>query len=104
MRCDVDRYYEGGISSVYLWDVEGGFAGVVLLKKGQSSILFPASLIHSPSCDHSQQLDVDGSILGLGYVVLRSRAREILTRFPQCTYSKRRNAAEQPPTSSLPPS
>ena len=29
------RYYEGGISSVYLWDLDdGGFAGVVLFKKG----------------------------------------------------------------------
>lgn len=29
------RYYEGGVSSVYLWDLEeGGFAGVVLFKKG----------------------------------------------------------------------
>ncbi|KAG9315013.1 hypothetical protein JVU11DRAFT_4124 [Chiua virens] len=28
------RYYEGGVSSVYLWELEdGGFAGVVLLKK-----------------------------------------------------------------------
>lgn len=27
------RYYEGGVSSVYLWDLEEGFAGVVLLKK-----------------------------------------------------------------------
>jgi hypothetical protein len=28
------RYYEGGVSSVYLWDLDdGGFAGVVLLKK-----------------------------------------------------------------------
>jgi len=27
-------YYEGGVSSVYLWDLDdGGFAGVVLLKK-----------------------------------------------------------------------
>jgi len=28
-------YFEGGVSSVYLWDLEhdGGFAGVVLLKK-----------------------------------------------------------------------
>jgi len=31
------RYYEGGVSSVYLWDLEdGGFAGVVLLKKSAS--------------------------------------------------------------------
>jgi len=29
-----ELYYEGGVSSVYLWDLEdGGFAGVVLLKK-----------------------------------------------------------------------
>lgn len=28
------RYYEGGVSSVFLWDLDdGGFAGVVLLKK-----------------------------------------------------------------------
>lgn len=26
-------YYEGGIGSVYLWDLDEGFAGVVLLKK-----------------------------------------------------------------------
>lgn len=33
------RYYEGGVSSVYLWELEdGGFAGVVLFKKG--TILF----------------------------------------------------------------
>lgn len=34
-----EMYYEGGVSSVYLWDPEdpsggGGFAGVVVLKKG----------------------------------------------------------------------
>lgn len=28
-----DLYYEGGISSVYFWDLDDGFAGVVLLKK-----------------------------------------------------------------------
>lgn len=29
-----ELYFEGGVSSVYLWDLEdGGFAGVVLLKK-----------------------------------------------------------------------
>ncbi|KIJ13424.1 hypothetical protein PAXINDRAFT_81094 [Paxillus involutus ATCC 200175] len=29
-----EMYYEGGVSSVYLWELEdGGFAGVVLLKK-----------------------------------------------------------------------
>ncbi|KAL1869315.1 hypothetical protein VTK73DRAFT_3182 [Phialemonium thermophilum] len=28
-----ELYYEGGVSSVYLWDQDDGFAGVVLLKK-----------------------------------------------------------------------
>jgi F-actin capping protein, beta subunit len=40
----VTRYYEGGVSSVYLWDLEdGGFAGVVLLKKStrSSQLSFP---------------------------------------------------------------
>ena len=27
-------YYEGGVGSTYLWDLDDGFAGVVLLKKG----------------------------------------------------------------------
>jgi hypothetical protein len=27
------RYYEGGVSSVYFWNLDDGFAGVVLLKK-----------------------------------------------------------------------
>jgi capping protein beta len=30
-----DLYFEGGVSSVYLWDTDGGFAGVVLIKKTQ---------------------------------------------------------------------
>ncbi|KAG5652165.1 hypothetical protein H0H81_006050 [Sphagnurus paluster] len=35
-----EMYYEGGVSSVYLWELEdGGFAGVVLLKK----IMSPAT-------------------------------------------------------------
>ena len=29
-----ELYFEGGVSSVYLWDVDEGFAGVVLIKKG----------------------------------------------------------------------
>jgi len=28
-------YFEGGVSSVYLWDIDEGFAGVVLIKKTQ---------------------------------------------------------------------
>jgi capping protein beta len=30
-----DLYYEGGVSSVYFWNLDDGFAGVVLLKKGR---------------------------------------------------------------------
>jgi len=30
-----DLYFEGGVSSVYLWDTDSGFAGVVLIKKTQ---------------------------------------------------------------------
>jgi len=28
-----DMYFEGGVSSVYFWDIDNGFAGVVLIKK-----------------------------------------------------------------------
>ena len=28
-----EMYYEGGLSSVYLWDVDNGFAAVILIKK-----------------------------------------------------------------------
>ncbi|KAK4984539.1 F-actin-capping protein subunit beta [Elasticomyces elasticus] len=31
-----ELYYEGGISSVYFWSLDDGFAGVVLLKKSSS--------------------------------------------------------------------
>ncbi|KAJ1459630.1 F-actin-capping protein subunit beta [Pelagophyceae sp. CCMP2097] len=31
-----ELYFEGGTSSVYLWDLEGGFAGCFLVKKGVS--------------------------------------------------------------------
>jgi capping protein beta len=34
-----ELYYEGGVSSVYFWNLDDGFAGVVLLKKG----MFPPS-------------------------------------------------------------
>lgn len=40
-----EMYYEGGVSSVYLWDLDdGGFAGVVLLKK-----VMTAAFPHEPS-------------------------------------------------------
>lgn len=33
-----ELYYEGGVGSVYFWDLDDGFAGVILLKKGMNSI------------------------------------------------------------------
>lgn len=30
-----EMYFEGGVSSVYLWDLEHGFAGVILIKKAE---------------------------------------------------------------------
>ena len=32
------RYFEGGVSSVYLWDLDHGFAGVILIKKGEQPL------------------------------------------------------------------
>lgn len=29
-----EMYFEGGISSAYFWDLEKGFAAVILIKKG----------------------------------------------------------------------
>ena len=52
------RYYEGGISSVYLWDLDdGGFAGVVLFKKGEpGGTVSSCCLVSNPpySTDASQ--------------------------------------------------
>lgn len=36
-------YYEGGVGSTYFWDLDDGFAGVVLLKKGVRILLCRAS-------------------------------------------------------------
>jgi len=48
-----EMYFEGGVSSVFLWDLEdGGFAGVVLLKK----TLTPAS--HSEPSGSSDSIHV----------------------------------------------
>ncbi|XP_075263412.1 F-actin-capping protein subunit beta isoforms 1 and 2-like, partial [Convolutriloba macropyga] len=33
LTCLLCRYYEGGLSSVYLWDTDSGFAGAILMKK-----------------------------------------------------------------------
>lgn len=34
-----DLYYEGGVSSAYLWDQDNGFAGVALFKKCEYLLL-----------------------------------------------------------------
>uniref|UniRef100_A0AC35U7Z6 F-actin-capping protein subunit beta n=1 Tax=Rhabditophanes sp. KR3021 TaxID=114890 RepID=A0AC35U7Z6_9BILA len=39
-----DLYYAGGVSSVYLWDLKNGFAGVILIKKrGDGGIVLDGS-------------------------------------------------------------
>lgn len=30
-----ELYYEGGVGSVYFWDLDDGFAGAILMKKGE---------------------------------------------------------------------
>lgn len=37
-----ELYYEGGVGSVYFWDLDDGFAGVILLKKGELSTTEPS--------------------------------------------------------------
>ena len=44
-----ELYYEGGVSSVYFWNLDDGFAGVVLLKKGTFSPPLPSSLLARPN-------------------------------------------------------
>jgi F-actin capping protein, beta subunit. len=44
-----ELYYEGGVSSVYLWNLDDGFAGVVLLKKSMLSHL-PLSIASFSCC------------------------------------------------------
>lgn len=34
-----ELYYEGGVSSVYLWDMEDSFAGVILIKKVNDGVV-----------------------------------------------------------------
>ncbi|GAA99817.1 uncharacterized protein L969DRAFT_91758 [Mixia osmundae IAM 14324] len=42
-----DMYYGGGLSSVYLWDTDDGFAGVVLLQKAYVPSEKPDNLLRS---------------------------------------------------------
>jgi hypothetical protein len=58
-----ELYYEGGVSSVYFWNLDDGFAGVVLLKKGMLILLFHSYwvprlnqwLIFSKSCTFGEE-------------------------------------------------
>lgn len=40
-----ELYYEGGVSSVYFWDLDDGFAGVVLVKKGECVLLLRSGVV-----------------------------------------------------------
>lgn len=53
-----ELYYEGGVSSVYFWNLDDGFAGVVLLKKG---MLPPINLFSSVVGDHTMQAVIQWS-------------------------------------------
>ena len=43
-----ELYYEGGVSSVYFWNLDDGFAGVVLLKKCTLRVCFFLSTVCCP--------------------------------------------------------
>ena len=40
-----EMYFESGICSVYLWDLDHGFAGVVLIKKGEHMHVFSDTML-----------------------------------------------------------
>ena len=40
-----EMYFESGICSVYLWDLDHGFAGVVLIKKGEPTHVFSNKML-----------------------------------------------------------
>ena len=56
----ISRYFEGGVSSVYLWDLDHGFAGVVLIKKGifthtlylLYTLIFPVYVLATTLCNY----------------------------------------------------
>lgn len=44
LSCFKPSYFEGGVSSAYLWDLDDGFAGVVLIKKSTLSLSLSPSI------------------------------------------------------------
>ena len=45
-----ELYYEGGVGSVYFWDLEDGFAGAILMKKGEFFFFFFFFLLNVCVC------------------------------------------------------
>ncbi|WBW73711.1 F-actin capping protein beta subunit Acp2 [Schizosaccharomyces osmophilus] len=58
MRVYLDLYYEGGVSSVYLWDQDDSYAGAVLIKKASSSGSCGWDSIHVFECLPTSETDV----------------------------------------------
>jgi hypothetical protein len=57
-----ELYYEGGLSSVYFWNLDDGFAGVVLLKKG----MFCLEVYRGVECTRCRRWAGNWEILELG--------------------------------------
>ena len=68
-----ELYYEGGVSSVYFWNLDDGFAGVVLLKKCKCG---PGQL-HHPTPLHSTPFDMVARLTPTG---TQHRPREAAAR------------------------
>lgn len=72
------RYYEGGVSSVYMWDLDDGIAGVVLFKK--STVPFKLRV-----ADLQHRLELDG----IAYTYLKQwiilEAHRTNLRAPLCS-------------------
>jgi len=51
-----ELYFEGGICSVYLWDLDNGFAGVVLLKKGMVEMILLSVCVYMHMCGWENRL------------------------------------------------
>lgn len=54
-----DLYYEGGVSSCYLWDQDGGFAGVALFKKSTERKAGEQAESHSGAWDSIHVFEVE---------------------------------------------
>ena len=57
-----ELYFEGGTSSVYLWDLENGFAGCFLIKKSENL----SSVVPHPSPPWQMSKGTDSSARDAG--------------------------------------